>query len=63
MFMMFAILLGMNVPRVSGFTAYNCSNRSNNVEVYLLLEPASCHSTSLDFRVERIMPSEIIQIR
>ena len=38
--MMFAILLGMNVPWVSGFTAYHCSNRSNNVEVYSLLEPA-----------------------
>ena len=61
--MMIAILLGMNVPRVSGFTAYDCSNRSNNVEVYSLLEPASCHSASLDLRVERIMPAEIIQVK
>ena len=63
LFMMFTILLGMNVPRVSGFTAYDCSNRSNNVEVYSLLEPASCHSASLDLRVERIMPAEIIQVK
>ena len=63
LFLMAAILLGMNVPRVSGFTAYDCSNRSNNVEVYSLLEPASCHSASLDLRVERIMPAEIIQVK
>ena len=63
LFMMLAILLGMNVPRVSGFTAYDCLNRSNNVEVYSLLEPASCHSASLDLRVERIMPAEIIQVK
>ena len=61
--MLFAILLGMNVPRVSSFTAYDCSKYSNNVEVYSLLEPASCHSTSLDLRVERIMPAEIIQVK
>ena len=61
--MIFAILLGMNVPRVSCFTAFDCSNRSNSGEVYTLLEPASCHSTSLDLRVERIMPAEIIQVK
>ena len=57
LFMLLAILLGMNVPQVTG------SNRSNNVEVYLLLEPASCNSTSLDLRVERIMPAKIIQVK
>ena len=61
--MMFTILLGMNVLRVSGFTTYDYSNRSNNVEVYSLLESASCHSASLDLRVERIMPAEIIQVK
>ena len=55
MFLMLAILLGMKMPRVSSFTAYNCSNRSNNVEVYSRVELASCHSTSLDLCVERIM--------
>ena len=30
--MMFAILQGMNVPRVGGFTAYDYSIQSNNVE-------------------------------
>ena len=63
LFIMFAILLGMNVPQVSGFTAYDCSNCSYNVEVYSLLEPASCHSASLDLHVEKIMPAEIIQVK
>ena len=40
-FLMLAILFGMNVPRASPFTAYDYSNRSNNVDVYSLLAPAS----------------------
>ena len=33
------------------------------MEVFSLLEPASCHAASTDLRVERILPAEIIQIR
>ena len=33
-FLMLAILFGMNVPRASPFTAYDYSNRSNNVEAF-----------------------------
>ena len=63
LFLMLAILLGMKMPRVSSFTAYNCSNRSNYVEVYSRVELASCHSPSLDLCVERIMSAEIIQVK
>ena len=53
----------MQIYRASAFTAYDCSNRSNNVEVFLLLEPASCHAASIDLCVERTLPVEIIQVK
>ena len=33
------------------------------MEVFSLLEPASCHAASTELRVERMLPAEIIQIR
>ena len=56
-------ILGLLTGRSHGFPAYDCHNRSNHVEVFSLLEPASCHAASTDFRVERMLPAEIIQIR
>ena len=56
-------ILGLLAGRSHGFPAYDCHNRSNHVEVYSLLEPASCHAASTDLRVERMLPAEIIQIR
>ena len=56
-------ILSLLTGRSHGFPAYNCHNRSNHVEVFSLLEPASCHAASTDLRVERILPAEIIQIR
>jgi hypothetical protein len=35
-----ALLMCLMVSSVEGFTAYDCSNRSNVVEAYSLLEPA-----------------------
>ena len=63
LFLTTALLLGMQIPRVRAFTAYDCSNQSNNVEVFSLLEPASCHEASIDLRVERTLPAEIIQVK
>ena len=63
LFLTTALLLGMQFPRARAFTAYDCSNRSNNVEVFSLLEPASCHAASIDLRVERTLPAEIIQVK
>ena len=51
LFLTTALLLGMQFPRARAFTAYDCSNRSNNVEVFSLLEPASCLAASIDLRV------------
>ena len=56
-------ILGLLAGSSHGFPAYDCHNRSNHVEVFSLLEPASCHAASTDLRVERILPAEIIQIR
>ena len=63
LFLTMALLLVMQFPRARAFTAYNCSNRSNNVEVFSLLEPASCHAASINLRVERTLPAEIIQVK
>ena len=56
-------IMGLCVNRATGFAAYDCQNRSNHMEVYSLLEPASCHATSTDLLVERALPAEIIQIK
>jgi hypothetical protein len=37
---------------VEGFTAYDCSNRSNIVEAYLLLEPDACANMGKEGEVE-----------
>ena len=56
-------ILGLLTGRSHGFPAYDCHNRSNRVEVFSLLEPASCHAASTELRVERMLLAEIIQIR
>ena len=56
-------LLGLCIGRSHGFPAYDYHNRSNHLEVFSLLEPASCHAASTDLRMERILPAEIIQIK
>jgi hypothetical protein len=41
--------------------AYDCSNASNVVEAYSLLEPAPCHASGFKHRYERSVQAEIIQ--
>jgi hypothetical protein len=48
---------------VAAFTAYDCSNRSNVVESYSLLEPDACANTGRDGEVETTVYGEIVQIR
>jgi hypothetical protein len=45
------------------FTAYDCTNRSNVVEAYLLLEPDACANMGRDGEVETTVYGEIIQIK
>jgi hypothetical protein len=46
-----------------GFTAYDCSNRSNVVEAYSLLEPDTCANMGKEGEVETTMYGEIVQIK
>ncbi len=48
---------------VAAFTAYDCSNRSNMVESYSLLEPDACANMGRDGEVETTVYGEIVQIR
>jgi hypothetical protein len=61
MMMMTMMACVMIVTPVTAFMAYDCSNSSNIVEAYSLLEPAPCHASGLEHRFERIISAEIIQ--
>jgi hypothetical protein len=45
------------------FTAYDCSNRSNIVESYLLLEPDACAISDKTGEFETTMYGEIVQMK
>jgi hypothetical protein len=47
----------------SAFTAYDCSNRSNVIELYSLLEPDTCVNTGKEGGEETTVYGEIIQIK
>jgi hypothetical protein len=57
------LLMCLVVTPVEGFTAYDCSNRSNVVESYSLLEPDACANMDRDEEVETTVYSEIVQIK
>jgi hypothetical protein len=48
---------------VNAFTAYDCSNRSNIIESYSLLEPDPCANTGKEGEIETTMYREIVQIK
>jgi hypothetical protein len=48
---------------VEGFTAYDCSNRSNIVEAYSLLEPDACANMGKEGEVETPVYGEMVQIK
>jgi hypothetical protein len=58
-----ALLMCLMVSSVEGFTAYDCSNRSNVVEAYSLLEPDACASMGKEGEVETTVSGEIVQIK
>jgi hypothetical protein len=57
-----AIMCLMGGP-VNAFTAYDCSNRSNIIESYSLLEPDACVNTGKEGEVETTVYGEIVQIK
>jgi hypothetical protein len=58
-----ALLMCLIVSSVDGFTAYDCSNRSNVVEAYSLLEPDACANMGKEREVETTVYGEIVQIK
>jgi hypothetical protein len=48
---------------VAAFTAYDCSDQSNIVEAYPLLEPDACANSGKDGEVETTVYGEIVQIK
>jgi hypothetical protein len=58
-----ALLMCLTVSPVEGFTAYDCSNRSNIVEAYSLLELDACANMCKEGEVETTVYGEIVQIK
>ena len=57
-------ITGVHYPEIaSGFTAYDCANATNRVDVYSLLEPAACPTTTSHHSVERTIFGEIVHIK
>ncbi len=61
--LMLVLLLCFTGQVAEGFTAYNCSNRSNIVEAYSLLEPDACANMGKEGEVEATVYWEIVQIK
>jgi hypothetical protein len=49
--------------QASAFTAYECSNKSNVIELYSLLEPDACANSDKAGKVETTVYGEIMQIK
>jgi hypothetical protein len=58
-----ALLMCLMVSSVEGFTAYDCSNRSDVVEAYSLLEPDTCANMGKEGKIETTVYREIVQIK
>ncbi len=61
--LMLVLLLCFTGQAVEGFIAYDCSNRSNVVEAYSLLEPDACANMGMEGEVETTVYGEIVQIK
>jgi hypothetical protein len=57
------LLMCLMVSSVNEFTAYDCSNRTNVVEAYSLLEPDACANMGKYGEVETTVYGEIVQIK
>jgi hypothetical protein len=59
--MMSAMVMSLCLMALAAaFLAYDCSNNTNVVEAYNLLEPAPCHISVMDHRYERVVQAEIV---
>jgi hypothetical protein len=46
-----------------GFVAYDCSNATNRVDAYSLLEPSACPISKHHHEFQRIIFGEIVQVK
>ncbi len=60
---MLTVIACLAVGPAEAFTAYDCTNRSNVVEAYSLLEPDAYANTGRDGEVETTVYGEIVQIK
>jgi hypothetical protein len=58
-----ALLMCLMAGLVDGFTAYDCSNRTNFVESYSLLELDACANMGKDGEVETSENGEVAQVK
>jgi hypothetical protein len=61
MAMMLVMLAGM--PKCPAFRAYDCNNRSAQIEQYSLLDPEPCGNMEKVHAIERDFYGEIVQIK
>ncbi len=57
------VILCLVGGQVDAFTAYDCSNKSNLVEMYSLMEPAACAVSDKTGEIETAVYREIVQIK
>jgi hypothetical protein len=48
---------------VNAFMAYDCTNRSNIVKSFSLLEPEACAATNSSGEIETVVYGEIVQMK
>jgi hypothetical protein len=60
---MLTVLACFTGSPAAAFIAYDCSNRSNVVESYSLLEPDACANMGRDIEMETTVYGEIVQIK
>jgi hypothetical protein len=56
-------VIGLSSTPVENFTVYDCSNRSNIVELFSLLEPDACAASNENGEVETVAYREIVQMK
>jgi hypothetical protein len=57
------MLMCLMVSSANAFTAYDCSNSTNVVEAYSLLEPDTCANMGKDGEVETSVYGEVAQVK
>ncbi len=58
-----SVIVGLMMPAVQAFAAYDCNNITVPVESYSLLEPEACLSGEKNKQVERDVWGEVTQMK